>query len=339
MDDHSERQDLAAELQDSADPAQERAERPPRVGFVVGPTGVGKTPFAIGLAERLGAEIVNADSRQLYRGMDIGTAKPTPEERSRVTHHLLDIADPDRPLDVVQFQALAEAAITAIVERGKRALVVGGSGLYLRVLRGGIFEGPAASKKLRAKLEAIAAEKGVAHLHERLRAVDAESAERIAPADLKRIVRAIEVYELTGTPISAHHRRHHFQGGAYETMTVGLTLPRERLYAAINHRVDLMVQAGLVEEVRGLLAKGYQVDAPPLQAIGYKEIAAYLRGEIELADAIEMAKRQTRRLAKRQLTWFRGERGVVWVDAQHGMREAMLLFEDFFVSGHAGTDA
>src|ERR1700684_3182806 len=145
MDDHSERQDLAAELRDSANPAQvqERSERPPRVGFVVGPTGVGKTPFAIGLAERLGAEIVNADSRQLYRGMDLGTAKPTLKERARVAHHLLDVADPDSPLDVVQFQAMAEAAITNIIGRSRRALVVGGSGLYLRVLRGGIFEGPA----------------------------------------------------------------------------------------------------------------------------------------------------------------------------------------------------
>jgi tRNA dimethylallyltransferase len=326
------------ELADSAE-AQERSERPPRVGFVVGPTAVGKTPFAIGLAERLGAEIVNADSRQLYRGMDIGTAKPTAEERLRVTHHLLDIADPDRPLDVVQFQALAESAISSIIERGKRALVVGGSGLYLRVLRGGIFEGPAASKKLRAKLEEIAAEKGVEHLHERLREIDAESADRIAPADLRRIVRAIEVYELTGTPISVYHRRHHFQGGAYETLTVGLTLPRDRLYATINRRVDMMVNAGLIDEVKGLLAKGYKVDAPPLQTIGYKEIAAYLRGEIELTDAIEMAKRQTRRLAKRQLTWFRGERGVVWVDVENGMREAMLLFEDFFADSHGGTDA
>jgi tRNA dimethylallyltransferase len=334
MDEYSELQDL-----EDCGQAQERRERPPRVGFVVGPTGIGKTAFAISLAERLGAEILNADSRQLYCGMDIGTAKPSAEDRLRVTHHLLDIANPDRPLDVVQFQTLAEAAITSIVERGKRAFVVGGSGLYLRVLRGGIFEGPAASKKLRAKLEAIGAEKGVAYLHEQLREVDAESAERIAANDLRRIVRAIEVYELTGEPISAHHRRHHFQGGAYETMTVGLALPRERLYAAINRRLDIMVEAGLIEEVKGLLAKGYQVDAPPLQAIGYKEIAAYLRGEIELADAIEMAKRQTRRLAKRQLTWFRGERGVVWVDAENGLREALLLFEDFFADCHGGTDA
>ncbi|MGA2411336.1 MAG: tRNA dimethylallyltransferase, partial [Candidatus Binataceae bacterium] len=149
----------------------------------------------------------------------------------------------------------------------------------------------------------------------------------------------IEVYELTGEPISAHHRRHHFHGGAYETLTLGLTLPRERLYEAINRRVDMMIEAGLAEEVRSLIAQGYQVDAPPLQAIGYKEIAAYLRGEIELADAIAMAKRQTRRLAKRQLTWFRGERGMVWVDAENGMREAMVLFEDFFAGGRAGTDA
>jgi len=319
--------------------AAEPSDRPIRVGFVVGPTAVGKTAFAITLAERLGAEIVNADSRQLYRGMNIGTAKPTAAERARVPHHLLDITAPDQPLDVVQFQMMAEGAITGIAARGRRVLVVGGSGLYLRVLRGGIFEGPAASKKLRARLEAVATEKGVAHLHERLRAIDGESAERIAPTDLKRIIRAIEVYELTGTPISEHHRRHHFQGGAYETLTVGLALPRERLYAAINQRVDLMMEAGLVDEVKGLIARGYQVDAPPLQAIGYKEIAAYLRGEIELADAIAMAKRQTRRLAKRQLTWFRGERGVVWVDAENGMREALILFEDFFAGERAGTDA
>jgi tRNA dimethylallyltransferase len=307
--------------------------------MIVGPTGAGKTAFAIEVAERLGAEIVNADSRQLYRRMDLGTAKPTAHERSRVPHHLLDIRDPDAPIDVAEYAARARAAITQIAVRGRPALVVGGSGLYLRVLRGGIFTGPPASPEYRAELGAIAAEHGAPYLHRRLAGVDAAAAARISPEDLPRIVRALEVHALSGIPISEHQRRHREAGsgdekregkGGYENLAIGLAIARERLYARIDQRFDAMVAAGLIEEVRSLLAAGYGVESAALQTIGYREIAQYLSGKLTLVAAIEAAKRESRRLAKRQMTWFRREPGLVWLDPDEGIEEALRRFQEFF---------
>lgn len=302
-----------------------------RVGFIVGPTGVGKTAFAIAAAERLDAEIVNADSRQVYRGMDIGTAKPSAAERRRVAHHLIDIRDPGERLDVAEFARIARAAIAEIAGRGRRVLVAGGSGLYLRVLRGGIFAGPPARPALRAELRAVAERLGPGELYRRLTMVDAEAAARIDPHDLARIVRALEVYQLSGMPISAHQRRHAFAAREYVSLTIGLTIPREALYAAIERRFDAMVAAGLVGEVRTLMAGGGDRGAA-LPAIGYREIAAYLRGEMTLEQAIERAKRESRRLAKRQLTWFRAEPEIVWIDpreeAEAGLRRLASFFAD-----------
>jgi tRNA dimethylallyltransferase len=309
-----------------------------RVGFIVGPTGVGKSAFALEVAERLEAEIVNADSRQVYCGMDIGTAKPTPDERRRVPHHLIDIRTPDDPLDVADFLLLARTVIADVAARGRRAIVVGGSGLYLRVLRGGIFEGPTASIEIRDELMAVAHEKGASHLHEELREVDAVAAKRISPNDLKRIIRALEVYRLTGTPISVHQQRHRFSAGGFDSLIIGLEMPREQLYDAIDRRFDAMMSAGLVDEVRALMTAGYRVDAQPLCTIGYREIAAYLRGATSLAEAVERAKRESRRLAKRQLTWFRSEPGIEWLDPSAGVEQAIKLFGDFFSSGRAQSD-
>ncbi len=311
----------------------------PRVGFIVGPTGIGKSALALYVAERLGAEIVNADSRQLYRGMDIGTAKPSAEERRRVPHHLIDVRAPNEPLDVAQFLKLARGAIAEIAARRRPVLVVGGSGFYLRVLRRGIFDGPSASPALRSELEARAAGHGVEALYQELRGVDPAAAARLEPRDLYRIVRALEVYRLTGVPISVHQSRHALAEPQYDSLIVGLKLPRERLYAALDRRFDEMIAAGLVEEVSSLAAAGHRPDAPPLSTIGYKHVAAYLRGELGLADAITLAKRDTRRLAKRQLTWFRRDPAIVWVDAEHGGEEALGLFEDFFSSIRARASA
>jgi tRNA dimethylallyltransferase len=301
-----------------------------RVGFIVGPTGVGKSSVAMALAERLDAEIVNADSRQVYRGMDIGTAKPDADDRRRVSHHLLDIRAIDEPLDVAEFLRLARAAIAEIAARGRRVIVVGGSGLYLRVLRGGIFAGPAAAPQVRRELEKLAAERGVEYLHARLGEVDAPSAERIGHRDLYRIVRALEVFGLTGQPISAHQRSHRFAAREYETLTVGLTMERERLYDSINRRFDQMVARGLVDEVRALLDAGCDPGAVPLRTVGYRQIAAAVRGEMMLAEAVELAKRDTRRLAKRQLTWFRADPEITWVDAERGAQQAFSLLSAFF---------
>ena len=301
-----------------------------RVGLIVGPTGTGKSAVALEVAERLGAEIVNADSRQFYYGMDIGTAKPTADERRRVAHHLFDIRSPRRPLDVAEFRSLAVAATADIAARGRRVLVVGGSGFYLRVLSGGIFAGPPASIEIRRELEAIAAARGIAHLHAMLAGFDPEAARRIGPRDLYRIARAIEVFRITGVTISEHQRRHRFARREYETLTVGIAIERARLYRALDNRFDAMVAGGLVGEVRALLEAGHDPKRPPLAAVGYRQIAAALRGETDLAAAITLAKRDTRRLAKRQLTWFRADPELVWVDAEHAAEQAFALFARFF---------
>jgi tRNA dimethylallyltransferase len=315
-------------------PAAEIAERtrPSRiaVGFIVGPTGAGKSALAMAVAERANCEIVNADSRQFYRGMDLGTAKPSADDRARVPHHLIDVRDPDEALDVAEFAQMARTAIAEIAERGRNPLVVGGSGLYLRVIRGGIFSGPAASSEIRDRLAKVAAESGVAHLHQKLREIDPEAANRIGVNDLYRIVRALEVFELTGETISTHQRRHRFADIGYDTLTVGVEVERKKLYEAIDTRFDVMVAAGLVDEVRALVEAGYSPEKPPLSTIGYKQIAAYLRGEIAQADAISQAKQESRRLAKRQLTWFRHEPEIVWLDPERGADDALALFDKFF---------
>jgi tRNA dimethylallyltransferase len=282
------------------------------------------------VAERLGAEIVNADSRQLYRGMDIGTAKPTAAERARVRHHLIDVRSPGAPLDVAQFRALARGAIAEAAGRGAPVLVTGGSGLYLRVLRYGIFAGPGAAPQIRAELMEAAARHGVEHLYEELRRIDPAAARRLEPRDLYRIVRAIEVFRVTGVAMSRHQAAHGFNRPDYISLTIGLRMDRERLYQAINRRFDAMLAAGLVEEVRALLEAGYTPDGPPLSTIGYKHIAAFLRGEGTLEEAAALAKRDTRRLAKRQMTWFRRDPEIHWIDAESGAEQAYNLLGNFF---------
>ncbi|HKF30684.1 MAG TPA: tRNA (adenosine(37)-N6)-dimethylallyltransferase MiaA [Candidatus Binataceae bacterium] len=306
-----------------------------RVGFIVGPTGAGKSALAIEVAARLGAEIVNADSRQVYRGMNLGTAKPSAPERCGVPHHIIDIRSPAEPLDVATFTTLARAAIEQIAARGRHAIVVGGSGLYLRALRGGIFRGPAASREIRDRLERTARDHGVSRLHQRLREIDPAAARRIGVNDLYRITRAIEVWELTGEPISSHQARHGFANRTYNCLTLGISVDRAELYAAIDRRFDEMIGQGLVEEVRGLLAAGYRADRPPLASIGYQQIAAHLRGEMGLAQAVEIAKRESRRFAKRQLTWFRGDPEIVWLDRNGAAKQAGKLLGDFFAGSSA----
>jgi tRNA dimethylallyltransferase len=304
-----------------------------RVGFIVGPTGTGKSRLAMEVAAGFGGaiEIVNADSRQFYRGMDIGTAKPSVEEQQLAPHHLIDLRDPDQPLDVAEFAQIARVAIEDIVARGRSPMIVGGSGLYLRVLRGGIFQGPRASLEIRERLGAVADQRGVEHLHERLREIDPAGADRIGVNDRYRIIRALEVFELTGEPISAHQGRHRFADpSAYDALTVGIEIDREKLYATIDSRFDAMIAAGFVEEVRALIAAGYAPEKPPLSTIGYKQIVAHLRGEMTLVDAISLAKRDSRRLAKRQLTWFRREPEIVWLDPERAAQDALPLFEKFF---------
>lgn len=280
---------------------------------LVGPTAVGKTKVAVEVALRVGGEIVSADSMQIYRGMDIGTAKPTPAERRGVPHHLIDICDPGTAFSVADFQRLAREAIAGIAARGHLPLLVGGTGLYVESLTGAYeLDDLATDWELRHQLEAEAARDGDAALHARLRALDPIAAERIHPNDRRRIVRALEVTLRTGRPFSqtAHRRR----APEYDLLQVGLTAPRPILYERINRRVDEMIAAGLVEETRRLLAAGYGWALTARQAIGYKELIPYIEGEASLAECIAALKRATRRYAKRQLTWFRRDRRINWIE-------------------------
>ncbi len=279
---------------------------------IVGPTASGKTELALELAQRFAAEIINADSRQVYRGLDIGSAKPTVAERQRVPHHLVDVADPDEEFHCARFLKLAEDAIRGVRARGRRILVVGGTGLYLRVLRGGLFPAPSRDPQLRAQWMARErAEPGF--LHRQLVKVDEQCARRLHPRDHVRLVRALEVYYKTGRPMSAWQAEHRFATGKYEVVLLAVDLPRAELYRRIDHRCRCMIEAGLVEEVRDLYARGYGPDLPALQSLGYREIGAYVRGEWSLDEATAAMARATRRFAKRQLTWFRREPIVRWL--------------------------
>ena len=283
----------------------------PRVLALVGPTGAGKTALGIALAERFEAEIVNADSRQVYRRLDIGSAKPTPAQRARVRHHVLDVAEPDEQFDCARYRTLALAAIADIVGRGRRVLVVGGTGLYVKVLLRGVFAGPSRDPALRARLAAAEAACPGA-LHRRLCALDPVTAAGVHPHDRVRLIRALEIFELTGRPISDWRAAHAFAERRFTTCLLALDVPRAALYRRIDARCQVMIAAGLVGEVQGLLAAGLDPAVPALQSPGYREIGEYLRGLCDLPTAVARMARATRRLAKRQLTWFRNDSEVAW---------------------------
>jgi tRNA dimethylallyltransferase len=281
-----------------------------RIVVVVGPTASGKSELALRIARAAGAEIVSADSQQVYVGMDIGTSKPTAEERALVPHHGLDLVRPDQGMTAQRWAAIADAAIADAAARGRGAVVCGGTGLYVRALRYGLFEGPAADLELRARLER---EPGPA-LHARLAAVDPVAAARIDANDRVRLVRALEVFELTGEPISRHQERHDYTTAPsrYDARVVGLSPPRAELHARIDARVDAMLAAGLEAEVRGLMDAGYAPDLRALGAIGYREMCAYVLGKMTRDEAVAGIKSATKRYARRQLGWFRTERDVSW---------------------------
>lgn len=270
---------------------------------ILGPTAVGKTAVAIRLAEDLGGEIVSADSRQIYRGMDIGTAKPRPEELARVRHHLIDVADPDEDFHLARFQAMAYAAIDDILSRSKVPFLVGGTGQYIRAVVEGWQVPPVPpDEHLRQRLYAEAERHGPEHLHRRLAAIDPRAAGRIHPHNVRRIVRALEVYEATGRPISAWQTKH---PPPYRVLQIGLTMPREELYRRVDARIDRMVEGGLVEEVRRLLEQGYDFSLPAMHSLGYAQFEPYFAGRATLDEVLQAIKHATHRLVRHQYAWFR----------------------------------
>ena len=285
---------------------------------IVGPTASGKTAVSIEIAKRLDGEIVSCDSMQIYRRMDIGTAKPTKEEMCGIPHHLIDAVEPDAPFSCAEYVSLAGEAIKDIAARQKCPILCGGTGLYLDRFLCGEMEETHADEDLRASLFAFAEREGVAALHERLRAVDPESAEAIHPNNVKRVVRALEIFEQTGIPKSEFDRRSQAVESPYNAVVIGLHYPRrEVLYERINRRVDMMLADGLLEETRRLLDEGvFARNQTAAQAIGYKELLGYFDGNETLAEAAENLKTATRRYAKRQLTWFSAKPYVKWVEME-----------------------
>jgi tRNA dimethylallyltransferase len=287
----------------------------PRLVVIVGPTAAGKSSLAMALAECAGAEIVSADSQQVYAGMDIGTGKVSAEERTRVPHHLLDVITPEQQMTAARFIELADHAIADITARGKTVVVAGGTGLYVRALLFGLFEGPAGDPALRTRLKSQAeTEGGAPALWERLRRVDPDSSTRIDRNDLRRIVRALEVHELTGTPMSVHQARHDFRTlpFRYRVRLVGLAPERTQLYERIDARVDAMMAAGLLGEVERLRAAGIGPEHRSQAAIGYAELHQHLDGLLPLDTAVQQIKQNSRRYARRQVGWYRGDTRVSW---------------------------
>ena len=291
-----------------------------------GPTGSGKSELAVRIAEKIGAEIVNADSMQVYRGLDIGTAKPSAEELSRVPHHLLGIITPESSFSASDFRREAAAAIADIDRRGKKVIVVGGTGLYIRALLEGLVASPEGDPELRLQF----ADLGGEELLQRLMLVDPETASRLHQNDRLRIVRALEVYSQTGRPISTFRSEHAFSGSYYDPLKMAIRVERQELYRRINLRVEQMLRDGLVAEVASQLALGYSRDLKALRSIGYKEISAFLAGELSLDEAVNLIKRDTRRYAKRQMTWFGKENDIYWLEYPESFATILEHVIEFF---------
>ena len=294
--------------------------------ILTGPTAVGKTKASIGLAKAVDGEIISADSMQVYRHMDIGSAKIKPEEMEGIPHHLIDVLEPDDEFHVVKFQQLAKKAMREIWERGHIPIVTGGTGFYIQALLYDIdFDENEKEDACRKELEAYAREHGAEALHEKLALVDPASAEMIHPNNIKRVIRALEFNHQTGEKISIHNEQERQKKSPYQFRYYVLSLPREILYDRINRRVDMMRRDGLVDEVKGLLQQGITPNMVSMQGLGYKEIIDALQGSCSFEEAFERIKRETRHFAKRQFTWFRRERDVTWIDKETYENEDAIL--------------
>ena len=295
--------------------------------ILTGPTAVGKTALSIELARRIGGEIISADSMQVYRGMDIGSAKIMPEEMRGIPHYLIDELDPDEPFHVVKFQELAKKYMQVIWDKGKIPILTGGTGFYIQAVLYDIdFTENEEDGSYRQQLEKLAGEKGAEYLHDQLAQVDPRSAEQIHANNIKRVIRALEFYHETGTPISRHNEAERQKSSPYNFAYFVLNDDRETIYQRINLRVDRMLEAGLINEVEQLRSRGYTRDMVSMQGLGYKEILDYLEGNCTLEEAVYTIKRDTRHFAKRQLTWFKRERDVIWIQKDgYGQKEEEML--------------
>lgn len=293
---------------------------------LTGPTAVGKTALSIGLAKAVNGEIISADSMQVYRGMDIGTAKIRPEQMQGVPHHLIDELNPEEPFNVAVFKEYCDRYIQEIYNRGKIPILVGGTGFYIQAVLYDIqFTETETDEAYRDKLQRFAETHGADALHQKLQEVDPEAAKKIHPNNQKRVIRALEYYHQTGQPISEHNETESGKESPYQFRYYVLSLPREILYERINQRVNQMKQEGLVEEVAGLLKRGCTRDLVSMQGLGYKEIIQALEGEISMDAAFDKIKQETRHFAKRQFTWFRRERDVTWIPKEQFQTEEELL--------------
>lgn len=290
---------------------------------IAGPTGIGKTELAHEMAKKLSGEIISADSRQVYRYMDIGTAKPAQSLQQEVPYHLINIVNPDEDFTVADFKEKAEEVIKQVHQRNKLPFLVGGTGLYIKAITTGLFPSPSPSPAIRHELQLQSAEFGSTYLYDKLYKIDKEKAKKLNPNDTRRIIRALEVFYQTGLPIS-QLQKHKTQKEDYNLMMICLNKDRDVLYHQINERVDRMIKEGLVDEVKTLLDMGYNENLISMEAVGYKQIIGYLRGDYGLDKAIEMIKRHTRNFAKRQLTWFRAEKRFRWFDTQE--KDEMIHF-------------
>ena len=298
----------------------------PQIITIAGPTASGKTALSIQLAKEMDGEIVSCDSMQVYKDMDIGTAKPTPEEQEGIPHHMLSVAEPWEDFSVSRYCAMADPIVEDILRRGKSPIIVGGTGLYMDALIRGNAFATCPSTGRREELEALAASQGIEAVIERLRAVDPESAARLHPSDQKRIIRAMEVYLETGMTITEHNRKTQEIPPKYHPIRFTLTdRQRQTLYDRIDRRVDAMVEAGLIDEIQGLLARGIPEKCTAMQAIGYKEFVAALHGACSLEEAAGQVKQSSRRYAKRQLTWFRRNPENIWLIREDGQTSMEIL--------------
>jgi len=285
----------------------------PSIIIICGSTGIGKTHIAIELAKIFGGQIINADSMQVYRNMDIGTAKPTANEQNEVKHHIINVVDPNEPFNASIYSKIAQDVVIHLHQNNIPIFVVGGTGLYIRALIQGIFPNGTGHAIIRNRLKQEAHKYGNKFLYERLQTVDPDAAKRIHINDIFRIIRALEVFESTGLSLSDHHKNQSSSHNKYRTLFFGLTMERDALYQRINQRVDEMISVGLLDEVRSLLNKGYSSNLKPMRSLGYRHMCDYIENRCQWADSIHLMKRDTRRYAKRQITWFRANPTIQWM--------------------------